>query len=319
MHIRIVGLHAQHAPRLQSLLGEGYRVEAAAAFPEDEDSHCDVVIANQITAAQAARTRCRLFQVPGAGIEQVAVQALPPDSWVCNVHGHEIPIAEFAMHAVLEHALALWRYPAVLDDAAWPSAYAQRALHGEVAGRTLTIVGYGHIGQEVARRASAFGMSVIAVTRSGQPRGDVAADRYVAVSQLADVMPSSDALLLCCPLDDTTRGLIGRRQLDMLPRDALLINVARAEVVDEQALYDALEQGHLGRAALDVWYRYPKPGDTKVAPSHLPFHQLPNVRATPHISAMTPGLLERRYRFMAANIRHLQAGEPLENVVRAGR
>lgn len=319
MHIRIVGLHARHAPRLESLLGADYRVEGAAAFPDGEDIRCDVVISNQIAARQAARIRCRLFQVPGAGVEQVAVQALPPDCWVCNVHGHEVPIAEFAMHAVLEHALALWRYPAVLDDAAWPRAFAQRPLHGEVAGKTVAIVGYGHIGQEVARRARAFGMATIAVTRSGQPRGEVAADRYVAVSHLADVLPSTDVLLLCCPLDDTTRGLIGRRELDMLPPDALLINVARAEVADEQALYDALEQGRLGRAALDVWYRYPQAGETAVAPARLPFHQLPNVRATPHISAMTPGLLERRYRFMAANIRRLRAGEPLENVVRAGR
>ncbi|CAM3460111.1 Glycerate dehydrogenase [Bordetella sputigena] len=319
MHIRIVGLHAQHAPRLQSLLGAGYRVEAGTAFPDGEEIRCDVVISNQITAEQAARTRCRLFQVPGAGVEQVAVQALPPDSWVCNVHGHEVPIAEFAMHAMLEHALAPWRYPAVLDDAAWPRAYARRALHGEVAGRTLAIVGYGHIGQEVARRAGAFGMKIIALTRGGRPRGDVPVDRHVAIANLADVLPATDVLLLCCPLDDTTRGLIGRRELDMLPSDALLINVARAEVVDEQALYDALEQGRLGRAALDVWYRYPKTGETAIAPSRLPFHQLPNVRATPHISAMTPGLLERRYDFMAANIRRLQAGEPLENVVRQGR
>lgn len=318
MHIRIIGLHAQHAARLQALLGADYRVEGAAAFPEG-DIRCDAVISNQITPDQAARTHCRLVQVPGAGVEQVAVQSLPTACWVCNVHGHEVPIAEFAMHAMLEHALALWRYPSVLDDAAWPRAYAQRALHGEVAGRTLTIVGYGHIGQEAARRARAFGMTVIAVTRSGQPRGDVAADRYVAVPRLADVLPSTDVLLLCCPLDDTTRGLIGRRELDLLPPDALLINVARAEVADEEALYAALARERLGRAVLDVWYRYPRQGETAVAPARLPFHQLPNVRATPHISAMTPGLLERRYRFMAANIRRLRAKEPLENVVRQGR
>ncbi|MNV78159.1 (S)-sulfolactate dehydrogenase [compost metagenome] len=122
--------------------------------------------------------------------------------------------------------------------------------------------------------------------------------------------------MLCCPLDENTRGLIGARELALLPPQALLINVARAEVVDEQALYEALRDQRLGRAVLDVWYQYPKTGQAPVPPSRWPLHELPNVRATPHISAMTPALLERRYSFMAGNILRLHAGQPLLNVIR---
>ena len=121
--------------------------------------------------------------------------------------------------------------------------------------------------------------------------------------------------MVCCPLDERTRGLIGARQLALLPAQSLLVNVARAEVVDEQALYEALRDKQLGRAVLDVWYQYPKKGQTPVSPSRWPLHELPNVRATPHISAMTPALLERRYRFMAQNIVRLQQGQPLFNVI----
>lgn len=318
MDIDIVGLHAGNAPRLQQLLGASHRVRGLPGFADTGDIVADVVIANRITPQQAARVRARLVQVPGAGVDQVAVQALPPDCPVCNVHGHEIPIAEFVVHAVLEHALTPWRYPARLDEETWPRAYAQRAMHGEAAGRTLVLIGYGHIGREVARRAHALDMHVVALTRSG--RGDTSDGvHHLPVTDLHSALPSADVLVLCCPLNEATRGLVDREALALLPEDALLVNVARAEVVDEEALYDALSQGRLGRAVLDVWYRYPGEGETSAAPSRLPFHQLPNVRGTPHISAMTPGLLERRYRFMADNIRRLQTGEPLKNVVRPGQ
>ena len=255
------------------------------------------------------------MQVPGAGSEQIACASLPSGTTVCNVHGHEVPIAEFTLHAILEHCVQLWQYPSRLDADAWAQAYAHRAQHEEADGKTLAIVGFGHIGQEIARRAKAFGMHVIAVTRSGKQGSTELADEFLAVSALDDVLPRVQFLVVCCPLDDSTRGLIGARQLALLPAQALLVNVARAEVVDEQALYDALRDQRLGRAVLDVWYQYPKKGETPVTPSRWPLHELPNVRATPHISAMTPALLDPRYRFMAQNIVRLQQGQPLQNVI----
>ncbi|WPB58290.1 2-hydroxyacid dehydrogenase [Xylophilus sp. GOD-11R] len=315
MRVKIVGLHAPHAPRLRTLLGEGHEVEALAAFPPTGEIRADAVITNSLSTDEAARLHCRLLQVPGAGTEQVAMQALPGTTTVCNVHGHEVPIAEFTLHAMLEHALQLWSYPARLDAEAFAGCYAARPQHDEAQGKTVAILGFGHIGQEIARRARAFDMHVIAVTRGGRQGAAELAHEFVAVTALDAVLPRVDTLVVCCPLDDGTRGLIGARQLELLGPKALLVNVARAEVIDEQALYEALRDKRLGRAALDVWYRYPKPGQPPVAPSRWPLHELPNVRATPHISAITPGLLDRRYRFMADNLGRLQAGQPLHNVV----
>lgn len=317
MRVHIVGLHAPHAPRLQALLGNAFQVEGAKDFSCADTLNADVIITNRIAEAQARAVRARLLQVPGAGCEQIAMHALPAPCAVTNVHGHEIPIAEFTIHAILEHVLQSWRYPAVLDETAWPEVYAARPLHREACGLRLTLVGFGHIGREVARRARALGMHIAALTRSCNLGDDAPVDENLPIAQLHSVLPRTDVLVLCCPLDDTTRGLIGRDALALLPPDALLVNVARAEVADEQALFDALESRRLARAALDVWYQYPAGDGQPLAPSRLPFHSLPHVRATPHISAMTPGLLNRRYDFMAANIRRLAAGEPLHNVVRA--
>jgi len=315
MHIQIVGLHAPNAPRLRELLGPGHEVEPLPTFPEGGDIQSDVVISNSVSADEAARLRCRLLHVPGAGWEQIACDSLPSGTTVCNVHGHEVPIAEFTLHAILEHFLQLWQYPARLDAAAWAQAYANRAQHDEADGKTVAILGFGHIGEEIARRARALGMHVIAVTRSGKQGPSDLAHEYLAVSALDEVVGRVRVLVVCCPLDDSTRGLIGARQLALLPAQSLLVNVARAEVVDEQALYEALRDKRLGRAVLDVWYQYPKKGQAPVNPSRWPLHELPNVRATPHISAMTPALLDRRYRFMAGNIVRLQQGQPLLNVI----
>jgi phosphoglycerate dehydrogenase-like enzyme len=318
MHIQIVGLHAPHAPRLRALLGAAHEVEALQAFPESGVIAPDVVIANSVSTSEAARLQCRLLQVPGAGSEQIAMQSLPAGTTVCNVHGHEVPIAEFTLHAVLEHSLRLWQYPPQLHADAWAQAYAQRAPHDEAHGQTLAILGFGHIGQEIARRARACGMHVVAVTRSGRPAPGLSeplAHDFVAVSALDDVLARTQVLVVCCPLNDSTRGLVGARQLALLPAQALLVNVARAEVIDEQALYEALRDKPLMRAVLDVWYQYPKKGQPPVAPSRWPLHALPNVRATPHISAITPALLARRYGFMADNIARLAQGQPLLNVI----
>lgn len=318
MHIQIVGLHAPNAPRLRALLGDAHEVQALLSFPPQGAIEADVVISNRISADEAARLRCRLVQVPGAGWEQVACQALPSGTAVCNVYGHEIPIAEFTLHALLEHWLQPWQYPARLDGPAWAQAYAARPPHDEAFGKTIAILGFGRIGQEIARRARACGMRVIAITRSGRLPDAALADECVAVARLDEALPRAQALVVCCPLDDGTRGLIGAAQLALLPAQALLVNVARAEVVDEQALYDALRTRRLGRAALDVWYQYPQSGQSggdPVPPSRWPLHALDNVRATPHISAITPALLERRYAFMAANIERLGTGEALENLV----
>lgn len=315
MRTLIIGLHAPHAPRLQALLGPRHEVQGLDSFPATGEVHADVVIGNSISADEAARLRCRLVHVPGAGSELVAMHALPGGTAVCNVHGHEVPIAEFTLHALLEHQLQLWQYPPRLDAQAWATAYASRPAHDEAMGKNVVILGFGHIGQEIARRARALGMRVIAVTRRGQPDALQLADEYAAVAALDEVLPRAHMLVICCPLDEGTRGLIQAARLALLPEHGLLVNVARAEVVDEQALYEALRERPSLRAVLDVWYQYPRKGQAPVTPSRWPLHDLPNVRATPHISAITPQLLERRYGFMARNIQRLQRGEPLDNLI----
>ncbi|WP_421994111.1 2-hydroxyacid dehydrogenase [Roseococcus sp.] len=314
MLIRIVGAHAPQAARLRELLGPGYEVVPMPKLPVEGPIQADVLVSTHVTADEAARLECRLLQTPSAGLDGLALAALPPGCTACNVFEHEIPVAEYAVFAVLEHVLELAKLPAQLDSRSWPAVLADRPFHGEASGRSMTLVGFGHIGRMIATRARALGLRITALTRRGQP--DPAADRSLPVTRLHEILPGTDVLVLCCPLDENTRGLIGAPELAAMKPSALLINVARAEVVEEQALFEALRDRRIARAAVDVWYRYPKPGEAECPPSRFPFQTLPNLRATPHVAGWTHGLMERRYAFIAENIGRLARGAPLENVVR---
>ncbi|HWL79716.1 MAG TPA: 2-hydroxyacid dehydrogenase [Roseomonas sp.] len=316
LKVFVLAQHAPQAPRLQALLGPGPIVTGMASLPSDGLIDAEVLVTTHLSAEQAVRWRGRLLQVPGAGLDGIARDAVWPGCTICNVHGHEIPMAEFAMLAMLEHRIRLAEMPSHLDAATWPAAYAGRPLHGEVAGQRLAIIGFGHIGREVAHRARAFGMGVVAVTRTGAP--EPLADRAVPASRLLEVLPEVDVVLLCCPLTEQTRGLIGAAALAAMRPTALLINLARAEVADEAALFTALREQRIGGAFLDVWYRYPRQGEVELAPSRFPFHTLPNTRCTPHSSAWTLPLLERRYALIARNIRRLWEGGDFEHLLRAG-
>jgi len=313
MKVILAGQHARHAPRLQRLLGGTCEVHGLEILPASGPIAADALITMRLDADEASRLQCALLHVPGVGLDAIAVGALPAGTRLCNVSEHEIPIAEFVVHAVLDHAIFTRPIPP-LDEAHWPQAYMQRSFHGEAHGRRAAIVGFGAIGRAVAARLSALGIHVTAVTRG--LHGTEGADAHHPVSELAALLPDVDVLVLCCPLTEDTEGMIGEAELAAMHADALLINVGRGPLVQEAALYDALLHRRIGRAVLDVWYHYPVAGQASLAPSAFPFHTLANARCTPHISGWTQGLLDRRYAFIARNIERLRAGEPLLNTVR---
>jgi phosphoglycerate dehydrogenase-like enzyme len=131
---------------------------------------------------------------------------------------------------------------------------------------------------------------------------------------LDDVLGQSDFVAITLSLSPETRGLLDERRLRLMRSSAYLINVARAEIVDEAALYRALATGGLAGAAIDVWYRYPtKPGTAP--PATEPFRELPNVIMTPHVSGWTEGMLQARAKLIADNIERTASGAPPLNAI----
>jgi phosphoglycerate dehydrogenase-like enzyme len=146
--------------------------------------------------------------------------------------------------------------------------------HGEIMGKTLGIIGYGRIGREVARRAASFGCNIIAANRSPVTEKGDASEIY-PLSDLDHMLPRVDVLLIAAGLGSETRGLIDTSRLALMKPTALLINIGRAAILDEVALYEALRDKRLGGAALDVWWQHWSQDHPERRGSRLPFHELP--------------------------------------------
>jgi phosphoglycerate dehydrogenase-like enzyme len=184
-----------------------------------------------------------------------------------------------------------------------------------MSGSTLGILGFGHIGKAVAARATAFDVTVHVANRGKVVSDHV--DRSFGLDELTRFWGDLDNVVVTLPLVAETRGIVGADAFARMRPDAVLINVARGPVVDEQALYDALQNGRIGGAVIDTWYQYPAPGGGGCMPSKLPFHQLTNIVMTPHMSGWTDGTIRRRQQVMADNIRRRLRGEACVNVVRS--
>ena len=276
----------------------------------------DAIVSFAIERELPPTPRLRLVQVTGAGYDRIPLAALPRGCSVCNVYEHETGIAEYVLAAMLECTIGLGRLDRDFRGGDWcgyGTAAGPPSFRAELAGKTLGILGFGHIGREVARRARPFGMRIGAITRTPAP--SELADWIVPVSELDHRLPQCDFLLVACPLNASTRGLVNGDRLAKMKRSAVLINVARGDVVEERALYEALRDKAIRAAVIDVWYVYPSAADRNPRPAHLPFHELPNVIMTPHVSGWTDELLDRRRAVIADNLKRLVTGAELRNVV----
>jgi phosphoglycerate dehydrogenase-like enzyme len=278
----------------------------------------DVLVSMAFTREMAAAApRLRLVQVPGAGLDRIDRGALAPGTALANAYGHDVGIAEYVIGAMLAVTRTFCRIDADLRRGRWDSVWsgAPVPLWPELAGKTLGIIGYGRIGQAVARRALAFDMDVLAIRRDVSRPDPHRLAFLRGPAALDEVLGRADYLAITLALTPDTRGLIGAPQLARLRPTAVLVNVARGEVVDEDALYDALHRRVIAGAALDVWYCYPA-GEAPTHPGHRPFHELPNVLMTPHVSGWTEGMMDARAGVIAENIHRTARGEAPVNLVR---
>jgi phosphoglycerate dehydrogenase-like enzyme len=265
------------------------------------------------TLAQAHRLR--LLQLVGTGYDHLDLDALPEGVAVCNVFGHEQAIAEWVLAAMLALSRRLVPVDRSLREGVWEASGSWEGQpYRDFRGRVVGAVGAGHIGVEVARLCRALGARPIGVTRS--PRPDSGFEWLGGLDELPRLLAESDFAVVSLPLTDETEGLIGAEELRLLGPRGYLLNVGRGPVVAEQALYEALRDGVIAGAAIDVWYRYPERVDEPTLPASLPFWELDNVLMSPHASAWADSLLEGRGRFIAEQLERLAAGAPLENVIR---
>ncbi len=275
----------------------------------------DAIIGVGFNASMPRPENLRLFHVPGAGYDAVDLAALPPSAAVCNVFGHQDSIAEYVMAALLARAIPFTDADRRLRQGDWTYwAGAPERVHGEISGTSIGLLGYGHIGKAIATRARAFNMRVTVANRS--PVNDPLVAQSFPLTDLASFWASADAFVVSLPLTGSTAGLVNSAAFAAMPPHAVIINVGRGPVIDETALYDALSSNRIAGAIIDTWYQYPSAATPNPLPSSKPFHTLPNIVMTPHMSGWTSGTITRRQALIAANIRACAEGTPYQNRVR---
>jgi phosphoglycerate dehydrogenase-like enzyme len=259
----------------------------------------------------------RWLALASAGADHVLraglVREAPPV--VTTANGvHAVPISEFVFSAML-----VWsrHWPRILDlqrEHAWPDSAGREALHGsELFDATLGIIGLGAIGRRVAQFGRGFGMHVLAVRRSvAANESDPDVDELLPAARLGDLLERADYVVVSVPSTPESHHLIGEEQLKRMKPSALLVNIARGEIIDEQALVRALQQGTIAGAALDVV-------ETEPLPQASPLWTLPNVLLSPHISGITPRYSQRLTDLFLDNLARYREGRPLRNVVDPAR
>ncbi len=282
----------------------------------DELPDADAVVCGRLTPEDTrGAERLRLVQATYAGAERIDVAALPPGCALCNVYGHEDAIGEWVLMSMLALRRHLLAYDRALRDDRW---LRDLPLERELRGRTVGTLGFGHIGRRVAELARVFRMDVVAVTRSPSRDRGTGLRWLGRLGEHDRLFEEADFVVVSLPLTAETEGLVGVSELELLGRDGYLLNVARGPVVEERALYEALRDGIIAGAALDVWWRYPERREGPAPPSTFPFGELPNVVMTPHVSGRSAGTDRHRRQFIVEQLLRLADGRPLENVIAVG-
>lgn len=249
-------------------------------------------------------TGLRWMHTASAGVENLLSDAIKERgiSFTNSAGVHAVPIAEWVLHALL---MIVKRGPRMLT-AQREHRWERDVEFDELGGKTLTILGAGGIGQQIARRAAGFGMRIWGINRSGREVSGF--ERIVSGEQWRDLLPETDFLVIATPLTAATQHLIGQPELEALPDHAWLINIARGAIVDEPALVAALQNGVIAGAALDTFEQEPLPAES-------PLWTLPNVLISPHNSGSSPRSTDRVVDLFIENLQRFVADQPLRNVV----
>jgi phosphoglycerate dehydrogenase-like enzyme len=261
-------------------------------------------------------------QLHSAGVDHVLGSPLMRSDVALTTSSgiHATPIAEYVFASLLAHRWRVAHWTRCQREGEWPSGRWDLYARPELRGSTLGILGYGSIGREVGRLGRAFGMRVLALRRAprrgdqgyarpntGDPEG-ILPEQIYARDSLHEMLGECDYVVIALPLTPDTEHLIGQAELRAMRPGAYLVNIARGGIVDEAALIQALREGWIAGAGLDVFEEEPLPADS-------PLWDLENVLMSPHVAGFTPRYDERAATLFAENLARYLAGERLLNLV----
>jgi len=286
--------------------------------PENERTElldrADVIIAlsfsqREIGHAEISRLgNVRFIQLIYAGADNIPF-ALIPDGIILasNVGAFAEPIAEHVLALTLALAKNLFPKYKLLCDGRFDRSGFNRELKGGICG----IIGYGANGRKISKLMRAIGMKVYAINRSGKT--DAAVDFMGTVMDLRKVLQAADVVVVTTPLTRETRNLLGKKELEWMKPDAILINVGRGDVIDQQALYTHLRSNPDFRAGIDTWWSEPTGQETFKL--DYPFFDLPNIVGSPHVADHVPNSIPNSTRLALGNVKSYIKGNKIRGIL----
>lgn len=300
--------------KLEGLVDATYHECSAVEEVAERVRHCDIAILNKAKLGRAAiegAQSLKLIALVATGSDNVdLVAAKERGVAVVNIRDYcSIALSQHVFALVLGFTQQIGGYAKLVREGKWQKSQTFAMFDypiRELAGRTLGLIGYGSLGQAVARLGGCLGMEVIVAARLGTARADVPKDRV----HFDDVIARSDVLSLHCPLTPQTRHMIGAAQFKQMKNDSILINTARGGLIDSDALVAALRAGEIAGAGIDVLASEPPD-----ASDPLLAHGIPNLVVTPHIAWAAQESRQRALDQVTENIVDFLAGGKLRRIV----
>ncbi len=249
------------------------------------------------------------IQTLSAGADNIPFQLLGEEIIVANnAGGNAKAVAEFALALILSALKQIPRRDRYMRKGIW----LRRIPHELLSGKIVGIIGFGHIGVELAKMLKSLGAKVYGVNRSG--RSPIKIDFIGKLDSLNYVLSKSDIIVLSLPLTKHTRNFFDESKFKLLKRNVILVNVGRGSVINQRDLYNFLKSNPDAIAAIDVWWRYPERYEEQIFQDY-PFHELDNIIMTPHIAGFSPDIREEVFKSALLNIKRFLRGEKPRNIV----
>ncbi|MHA2423472.1 MAG: 2-hydroxyacid dehydrogenase [Candidatus Thorarchaeota archaeon] len=306
---------------IRKVLGnEATIIQPDGPIEEMLDVDVDVIASGRVPDDFIHRaTSLKMIQAFGAGIDKIGRDTVMErgDIIVCNNHVNAEEVAEYTMMLLLASAKHIRHSDSNIRKGDWQYAWGGPLPNIELRNKTCLIVGLGNIGTEVAKRLRGFDVQLYAATRSGDVKIPGIVERVVCIEDVLEVLPTVDFVILSLPLTPESEGLVDNKFLNAMKNDAILVNISRGQIIDEEALFTKLKENPKFHASLDVWWDYPAKwgGSGKMPSEKFPFHELDNVILSPHRAAYSEEIMRDQVIFVGENILRFIRGENPENIV----
>jgi phosphoglycerate dehydrogenase-like enzyme len=305
----VIQVHVWDEPSWAQDFADLLRGTAECTFGNSIAAGTEILIKGRPDDSEIERiSSLRALIVPWAGIPEGTRELLlkHPKVGLYNLHHHAADTAEMALALYFAVAKRIIPRDSGLREGLWSEDSWVRGgssiTSTRAAGKRALVLGYGSIGRWIGKVCEAMGMEVRGVRRSGPFD-----DRVRPLADLDQLLPETDALFVALPLTPETTGLMTAERLRLLPKTAIISNIARGAIFNEEALYQALREERIGGAGIDVWWNYPS-DDGPCFPSAFPFHELANVVMTPHVGGSSDASEEHRCRALADLVRGIADG-----------